>query len=49
MSIVSFRCRDTEALFNGSCVARFRTIERVAMRKLAMVATSMVVLRQTVL
>jgi proteic killer suppression protein len=36
MSIVSFRCRDTEALFNGSCVARFRNIERVAMRKLAM-------------
>lgn len=36
MSIVSFRCRDTEALFNGSWVARFRNIERVAMRKLAM-------------
>jgi proteic killer suppression protein len=36
MSIVAFRCRDTEALFNGNRVARFRNIETVAMRKLAM-------------
>lgn len=36
MPIKSFSCRDTEALFNGRRVARFRNIETVAIRKLAM-------------
>lgn len=36
MSIVSFACRDTERLFRGVRVVRFRNIETVAMRKLAM-------------
>lgn len=34
--IRSFKCRDTEALFNGKRVARFASIERVATRKLQM-------------
>jgi proteic killer suppression protein len=36
MSIESFRCLDTQSLFDGLRVARFRNIETVAMRKLAM-------------
>ena len=32
--IRSFRCRDTEALFQDRTVLRFRAIERVARRKL---------------
>lgn len=32
--IASFKCRDTETLFRGKAVARFRNIERVALRKL---------------
>jgi proteic killer suppression protein len=32
--IKSFRCKDTEALFNDVLVARFKTIERPARRKL---------------
>lgn len=34
--IRSFRCRDTETLYNGKRVARFANIERVATRKLQM-------------
>jgi proteic killer suppression protein len=36
MTIQSFKCSDTQALFDGNRVARFRNIETVAMRKLAM-------------
>ncbi len=32
--IRTFRCKDTEALFNDEDVLRFRAIERVARRKL---------------
>jgi len=34
--IKTFRCKDTETMFNGARVARFTTIQPVAMRKLAM-------------
>ncbi len=36
MAIESFRCRDTQGLFNGQRITRFRNIEAVALRKLAM-------------
>ncbi|VFN04504.1 MAG: proteic killer suppression protein [Candidatus Kentron sp. G] len=36
MAILSFACADTQSLFDGKRVGRFVNIERVAMRKLAM-------------
>ncbi len=33
--IRSFKCRDTERLFNGQSVRRFRGIERAALNRLA--------------
>lgn len=36
MPIRTFRCKDTEALFNGKRIARFRNIEAIVLRKLAM-------------
>jgi proteic killer suppression protein len=34
--ILTFKCSETEALFNGKRVARFVNIQAVALRKLAM-------------
>ena len=34
--IVSFKCRDSEALFDGRRVPRFANVATVALRKLAM-------------
>ncbi len=34
--IKTFRCKDTESMFDGNRVARFANIQSVAMRKLAM-------------
>lgn len=36
MAIQSFKCSDTEDLFKGKSVKRFVQIQRVAMRKMAM-------------
>lgn len=36
MAILNFKCKDTEALFDGGRVRRFVNIESAAMRKLAM-------------
>lgn len=38
--IRSFRCRDTEALANDEFCKRFKSIERVARRKLEMLAAA---------
>jgi proteic killer suppression protein len=38
--IRSFRCRDTERLANDEVVPRFRAIERVARRKLELLASA---------
>jgi proteic killer suppression protein len=38
--IKSFRCRDTEALANDESVRRFKAIERVARRKLEVLASA---------
>ena len=33
--IQSFRCKDTQRLFEGQCPRRFRAVQRIAERKLA--------------
>ena len=38
--IESFRCRDTELLANDEPVKRFKAIERIARRKLEMLASA---------
>lgn len=41
MTIRSFRCADTEALYEGKSPRRFRNIENVAQRKLQMLDDAM--------
>jgi toxin HigB-1 len=41
--ILSFRCRDTEALFKGKRIIRFRSIERAALRKLEQLDLALVI------
>lgn len=41
--IKTFRCRDTEALFNGKRVARFANFERAALRKLEQLDLALVI------
>lgn len=38
--IKTFRCKDTEALFNDLATRRFQAIQRVARRKLEMLAAA---------
>jgi proteic killer suppression protein len=38
--ILSFKCNDTEALFHDRPVKRFEAVERIARRKLLMVASA---------
>ncbi len=40
MSIQSFRCSDTLALWHGQRIRRFERIEKAAMRKLAMLSAA---------
>ena len=42
MSIVSFKCKDTQALFEGRRMRRWVNIERPALRKLAQLDWSQV-------
>lgn len=41
--IKSYRCRNTEALFNGKRVARFVNFERAALRKLEQLDLALVI------
>ncbi len=41
MTIRSFRCSDTEAIYEGTSPRRFRNIENVAQRKLQMLDDAM--------